>query len=150
MGAHPQIDGLRAVAILMVFTTHALHIPLLWMGVDLFFALSGYLITGIFLGLKDRRGTGGGYWKPFRRVRRILPPYLGFLIFLTIFFHLPWARIWYWYAFLGANLALALGKVEVAAMTPLWSLAAEEQFYFIWPWIVLCAAERHCEGFASP
>ena len=58
MGHIPQIDGLRAVAILMVFTTHALHIPLLWMGVDLFFVLSGYLITGILLRLKERRGTG--------------------------------------------------------------------------------------------
>jgi peptidoglycan/LPS O-acetylase OafA/YrhL len=144
MGRIPQIDGLRAVAILMVFTTHALHIPLLWMGVDLFFVLSGYLITGILLRLKDQRGTGGNYWKPFyfRRVRRILPPYLGFLIFLTIFFHPSWTRIWYWYAFFGANLALALGKVEVAAMTPLWSLAVEEQFYFVWPWIVLLCSPK--------
>ncbi len=144
MGRIPQIDGLRAVAILMVFTTHALHIPLLWMGVDLFFVLSGYLITGILLRLKERRSTGGSYWKPFffRRVRRILPPYLGFLIFLTIFFHPPWARIWYWYAFFGANVALALGRVEVAAMTPLWSLAVEEQFYFIWPWIVLVCSQK--------
>jgi peptidoglycan/LPS O-acetylase OafA/YrhL len=144
MGRIPQIDGLRAVAILMVFTTHALHIPLLWMGVDLFFVLSGYLITGILLRLKDQCVAGGAYWKPFyfRRVRRILPPYLGFLIFLTIFFHPPWTRIWYWYAFFGANLALALGKVEVAAMTPLWSLAVEEQFYFVWPWIVLLCSQK--------
>ena len=84
----PQVDGLRAVAILMVFATHALSIPLLWMGVDLFFVLSGYLITGILLRLKEERITGGSYWKPFyfRRIRRIMPPYIGFLILITPFF----------------------------------------------------------------
>jgi peptidoglycan/LPS O-acetylase OafA/YrhL len=58
----PQIDGLRAIAILMVFADHALLVPLLWMGVDLFFVLSGYLITGILLHLKEERSAGGGYW----------------------------------------------------------------------------------------
>jgi peptidoglycan/LPS O-acetylase OafA/YrhL len=139
----PQLDGLRAVAILMVFATHALSVPALWMGVDLFFVLSGYLITGILLRLKERRSTEG-YWKPFyfRRIRRIIPPYLGFLVLLSLFFRVPWARLWYWYAFFGANFALAFGKVTLAAMAPLWSLAVEEQFYLVWPWIVLlCSRE---------
>jgi peptidoglycan/LPS O-acetylase OafA/YrhL len=128
----------------MVFATHALSIPLLWMGVDLFFVLSGYLITGILLRLKEERITGGSYWKPFyfRRIRRIIPPYVGFLILITPIFHPQWAHIWYWYVFFGANLALALGKVTVAAMTPLWSLAVEEQFYLIWPWIVLLCSRK--------
>lgn len=135
----PQLDGLRAIAILMVFSTHALGIPLLWMGVDLFFVISGYLITGILLRLKEQRTGEGGYWKPFylRRVQRIIPPYLGFLIILTLVFSVPWAHLWYWYVFFGANFASALGKVSVPAMSPLWSLAVEEQFYFIWPWVVL-------------
>lgn len=135
----PQIDGLRAVAILMVFATHALHIPLLWLGVDLFFVISGYLITGILLRLKEPGSPNKGYWRPFyfRRFRRIIPPYAGFLIVLSLFFRVPWAHLWYWYVFFGANFALALGKVTVAAMTPLWSLAVEEQFYLIWPSIVL-------------
>ena len=128
----------------MVFCTHALGIPLLWMGVDLFFVISGYLITGILLRLKERRSIGGGYWKPFyfRRVQRIIPPYIGFLIVLTFVFSVPWAHLWYWYLFFGANFALALGKVNVAAMAPLWSLAVEEQFYFIWPWVVLLCDKR--------
>jgi peptidoglycan/LPS O-acetylase OafA/YrhL len=128
----------------MVFSTHALGIPLLWIGVDLFFVISGYLITGILLRLKERRGIEGGYWKPFyqRRIRRIIPPYVAFLIVLSFFFSVPWAHLWYWYAFFGANFALAFGKVSVTAMTPLWSLAIEEQFYFVWPWIVLlCSRE---------
>ena len=55
----PQLDGLRGIAVLMVFAYHALHVPLLWAGVDLFFVLSGYLITGILLRLRDQQNTPG-------------------------------------------------------------------------------------------
>jgi peptidoglycan/LPS O-acetylase OafA/YrhL len=135
----PQIDGLRAIAILMVFGAHAFGIPLFWMGVDLFFVLSGYLITGVLLRLKESRATGGSYWSPFylRRMRRILPPYVAFLAVLSLFFRVPWGHIWYWYVFFAPNIPLALGKVTVAAMGPLWSLGVEEQFYFVWPCLVL-------------
>lgn len=141
----PQIDGLRAIAILMVFAAHAFGIPLFWMGVDLFFVLSGYLITGILLRLKESRATGGSYWGSFyfRRIRRILPPYIAFLLILSVFLRVRWGHIWYWYVFFAPNIPLALGKVIVAAMGPLWSLGVEEQFYFAWPWVVLaCSKER--------
>ena len=140
----PQIDGLRAIAILMVFAAHAFAIPLLWMGVDLFFVLSGYLITGILLRLKENRNSGGSYWSSFyaRRIRRILPAYIAFLVVLSFTFRVPWARIWYWYVFFAPNIPLALGKVMVAGMGPLWSLGVEEQFYFVWPLLVLvCSRE---------
>ncbi len=140
----PQLDGLRGIAILMVFAAHALHVPMLWMGVDLFFVLSGYLITGILLHLREQREVEG-YWGPFylRRAQRILPPYLGFLIFVALAFAPPWRHIWYWYVFFGANFPLALGRVTVEALAPLWSLAVEEQFYLIWPLIVLrCKNDR--------
>jgi len=134
----PQIDGLRAIAILMVFAAHAFGIPLFWMGVDLFFVLSGYLITGILLRLKDSRATGGSYWSSFysRRARRILPAYVLFLVVVSFVFRVHWGNIWYWYVFFAPNIPLALGKVTVAAMGPLWSLGVEEQFYFVWPWLV--------------
>ena len=140
----PQIDGLRAIAILMVFAAHAFRVPLFWMGVDLFFVLSGYLITGILLRLKEGRATGGRYWSAFywRRIQRILPPYVAFLAVLTIFFQVPWGHIWYWYVFFVPNLPLALGKLMVAAMSPLWSLGVEEQFYFVWPWLVLLCGKE--------
>jgi peptidoglycan/LPS O-acetylase OafA/YrhL len=67
---------------------------------------------------------------------------VGFLLILSFVFQVPWAHLWYWYVFFGANFALAFGKVSVAAMTPLWSLAVEEQFYFIWPWIVLLCRKQ--------
>ena len=139
----PQIDGLRAIAILMVFAAHAFAVPLFWMGVDLFFVLSGFLITGILLRLKEKRADGGSYWSSFyaRRVRRILPPYIVFLLVVTFFFRVQWAHIWYWYVFFTPNIPLALGKVTVAAMGPLWSLGVEEQFYFAWPWLVLACSK---------
>jgi peptidoglycan/LPS O-acetylase OafA/YrhL len=140
----PQLDGLRGLAVLMVFFHHALRVPLFWSGVDLFFVLSGYLITGILLRLKEEKATHG-YGKTFylRRIRRIVPPYLGFMVFLLLFIPVPWRQVWYWYAFFGANFANALDRVNVSAMAPLWSLAVEEQFYFIWPWVVLwCSRKR--------
>ncbi len=139
----PQLDGLRGIAVLLVFSYHALHAPLGWAGVDLFFVLSGYLITGILLRLKEKRETEG-YWSAFyfRRLLRIAPPYVGFLVVLSALFPVPWRQIWYWYTFFGANLASALGKCSVHAMEPLWSLAVEEQFYFIWPWLVLLSSRK--------
>jgi len=143
MGRLPQLDGLRGIAILMVFATHALHVPGLWMGVDLFFVLSGYLITRILLRLKFDREEGG-YWRPFynRRALRILPPYIGFVIFLGLVFAPRWHSVWWYYIFFGSNLPLAFGIVPIAAVTPLWSLAVEEQFYFIWPWVALFCSNR--------
>jgi peptidoglycan/LPS O-acetylase OafA/YrhL len=52
---------------------------------------------------------------------------------VTLFFAVPWAQIWYWYVFFDANLAGATHRDPVRAMIPLWSLAVEEQFYFVWP-----------------
>jgi peptidoglycan/LPS O-acetylase OafA/YrhL len=140
----PQIDGLRAIAILMVFAAHAFAVPLFWMGVDLFFVLSGFLITGILLRLKENRADGGSYWSAFysRRIRRILPPYVAFLVVASLVFRVHWVHIWYWYVFFTPNIPLALGKVTVAAMGPLWSLGVEEQFYFAWPWLVLACSKE--------
>ncbi len=139
----PQLDGLRAMAILMVFATHAFHAPLLWTGVDLFFVLSGYLITRILLGLKEQREQRG-YWIPFywRRACRILPPYAVFLVVIGCTFAVDWRHLWYWYAFFMANMVVAFHKGGIDAMTPLWSLAVEEQFYLFWPWVVLFCRKR--------
>jgi len=128
----------------MVFTGHAFRIPLLWTGVDLFFVLSGYLITGILLRLKEQPERTG-YFAPFyvRRARRILPPYLLFLVVAGSLFALPWTRGWYWYIFFATNIPLALGQAGAAALMPLWSLAVEEQFYLVWPLVVrFCSREN--------
>ncbi len=134
-----RLDGLRGIAILMVFLYHALFVPLLWSGVDLFFVLSGYLITGILLRLKDqpdKPSTDAGFFRPFylRRALRILPPYLVFLLMVGLFFPIPWRHVWFWYAFFAANFANAFQQPSLA-LVPLWSLAVEEQFYLVWPWV---------------
>jgi peptidoglycan/LPS O-acetylase OafA/YrhL len=157
------LDGLRGVAILLVVACHFVSNlwitadgwawPLVafahagWAGVDLFFVLSGFLITGILI---DARGSNS-YFKAFyaRRALRILPAYYGFLI--AIFIVLPLLHVgvgdnamlarehqgWYWLHL--TNIMMALGEIPGHGPYPntlFWSLAVEEQFYFIWPAIV--------------
>lgn len=130
-----QLDGIRAIAILAVYLHHAFAIKLLWMGVDLFFILSGFLITGILL--EHKRQPIGTYFREFysRRVRRILPPYLLFMVITTILFGAVWMRHAIYYGMM-MNFLVAFGKPEPPTLTVLWSLAVEEQFYLLWPFAV--------------
>ncbi len=137
-----QLDGLRAIAVTAVFLQHMFEIKLLWMGVDLFFVLSGFLITGILL---DQRSKSlGAYFKHFygRRARRILPPYILFLCVGLLLYGTWWLNRWYLYAFL-MNVILATHVGTPAAFGPLWSLAVEEQFYLLWPFAVYFLSESH-------
>ncbi|GLU33481.1 acyltransferase [Trinickia caryophylli] len=135
-----QLDGVRAVAVLAVFLNHALGISL-WMGVDLFFVLSGFLITGILLDRKSRNQSYFGYFYA-RRARRILPPYLMLLVLSTLLFGTGWMSQWWWYAFFATNIGQSLGVSGNPGFGPLWSLAVEEQFYLVWPIVVLFVSER--------
>jgi len=163
----PALDGLRGVAILLVLmtllwsypaghTTLNLLAAVGWCGVDLFFVLSGFLITGI---LWDTR-EDPRYWRNFlgRRVLRIFPLY--YLLLLFVFVVLPVAgasaellRVredWWLYALYLGNVALAMSGWQLFLLDITWSLSVEEQFYLVWPWvvrtltaealIVLCAA----------
>ncbi|TKC87808.1 acyltransferase [Trinickia terrae] len=134
------LDGLRAIAVLAVFAQHALKAPL-WMGVDLFFVLSGFLITGILL---ERKARGQSYFSYFyaRRARRILPPYVLLMIVSSLLFGLGWAEHWQWYAFFATNIGDALDQAGHPSLNVLWSLAVEEQFYLFWPFVVLFTSER--------
>jgi peptidoglycan/LPS O-acetylase OafA/YrhL len=143
-GRIPQLDGLRTVAILLVFVNHALHTPLTWVGVDIFFVLSGFLITGILMQRKAVSGGVGKYFRYFyvRRVFRILPPYYLTLLVFSIFF--PWSAFhpWPMFAFFGMNLQRSFSFTQTWNPLPLWSLAVEEQFYFVWPFIILLVSEK--------
>lgn len=136
-----QLDGVRALAIAAVFIHHAFKAKLLWMGVDLFFILSGFLITGILIEAKHK-GLGlyfGHFYQ--RRVRRIIPAYLLLLVVTSILFGLAWMRHWYLYAFL-MNFLVAFSIPYPTSLSVLWSLAVEEQFYLIWPFVVYFLSEE--------
>jgi peptidoglycan/LPS O-acetylase OafA/YrhL len=140
-----QLDGLRAVAILAVFVHHAVGTMLLWSGVDLFFILSGFLITNILLEAKQH--SIRGYFAHFyeRRARRILAPYLLTLAGVSLLLGVAWTQYWYFYIFL-ANFLMPLNLPMPYALQPLWSLAVEEQFYIFWPFAVYFLSERRLRG----
>jgi peptidoglycan/LPS O-acetylase OafA/YrhL len=158
-----SLDGVRGVAITLVLITHLLWsnsqtgsrlVNLLvgvrgagWVGVDLFFALSGFLITGI---LFDTLQTSH-YFKNFyaRRVLRIFPLYYGVLLVLFAVLH-PVAlhqdrQLFLLFGYL-QNTSLWWNGPQSVAVTNLtghlWSLAVEEQFYLVWPVLVFCIRDR--------
>lgn len=148
----PALDGIRGIAILLVFAYHygagGIHSSSLcvralaalcgfgWSGVDLFFVLSGFLITGI---LYDTR-QDPAYYKKFyaRRVLRIFPVYYLFAALLFVIGS-HW-RIGHISFLLYAGYPVALIVPSLVAIplgiTHLWSLSAEEQFYMVWPLVV--------------
>ncbi|HEV2150158.1 MAG TPA: acyltransferase [Longimicrobiaceae bacterium] len=165
-GHIPALDGLRGVAILMVMFLHfqldSPDTPLGrayvyvvesgWAGVDLFFVLSGFLITGI---LYDSR-SDEGYFRSFyaRRALRIFPLYFGFLALR--FFVAPWLfqpdwvdlhspaaqQAWGWLYMTNLQIVLLGPGSEAPFTTHFWSLAIEEQFYLVWPAVVLLLPRR--------
>lgn len=144
----PALDGIRGVAILLVLLFHSGLIILgsgeaghayeviarsSWCGVDLFFVLSGFLITGILL---DARASSH-YFRNFyaRRVLRIFPLYYG--VILWLFLQNPEFpnQIWYW-LYLQNWGPLFGGETPPMVVQPFWSLAIEEQFYLFWPFLI--------------
>jgi peptidoglycan/LPS O-acetylase OafA/YrhL len=137
-----QLDGLRAIAVLMVFFSHAHRSQLLWSGVDLFFVLSGFLITGILLEQRSQTKLGG-YLTSFyqRRARRILPPYLLFLGVVALLFGAGWVHHWYLFLFFMNTAPFIQLAHHYYPLSILWSLAVEEQFYLVWPFAIFLLDE---------
>lgn len=154
----PGLDGIRGLAFLLVFFLHADYFYFGWVGVQLFFVLSGFLITDILLRMKEKF-SAGDYFKKFygRRFLRIFPLYYLyiFIIFIVtsvvIYFgyrvtymertqeQLPYALA-YVYNFFNASPAYG---GESWLIGHLWSLSAEEQFYIIWPLLVFLTPKKH-------
>src|SRR5262249_22300996 len=112
-----------------------------WMGVDIFFVLSGYLITSILL---EQRGEAH-FFRNFymRRVLRLFPLYYFLFLVaavLTPFLHVHWRPAHLALMFYGANVVLpfdnSIGSLGPLNLFHVWSLSVEEQFYLIWPWLV--------------
>ena len=168
---YPALDGLRAIAFLMVFLVHygtgSLAVPYLspifawgWVGVDLFFVLSGFLITGI---LYDSL-HGKHYFKNFyvRRALRIFPLFYGVWVvalLLTPLLHIEWNRYDVYMAayignFWGGTHAHAVpgliffaprhpgGPPRTLMLVHFWTLCVEEQFYLVWPAVVWLVRSR--------
>ena len=163
-GRVPALDGVRAVAILWVLIhnvgspdTGTTGVPLKiwilvlnagWAGVQLFFALSGFLITRILLDAKGGEGWIGHFYA--RRLLRIVPLYYAFLTFMLfvaphltvlgpLHSHDTRSSLWYWTYLV--NWAAPFGGV-MGTMPHVWSLAVEEQFYLAWPLLVAAWSDR--------
>jgi peptidoglycan/LPS O-acetylase OafA/YrhL len=129
----PVLDGFRGIAILLVLAVHYFGLPGGWAGVDLFFVLSGFLITRILRNTRD----SPGYLRTFyaRRFLRIFPIY--YLTLVAAWFLLPEApgRLWWYALYLGSFVGLA-PQYLVDGLLHAWSLSIEELFYLMWPFVV--------------
>lgn len=172
-GRIPVLDGLRGIAILLVMVFHfwvfgtatgttlwervyASAAGMGWAGVDLFFVLSGFLITGI---LYDSRGREH-YYRVFygRRTVRIFPLYyaslalffwiIPFLLMrlhrleFSAIYNSPLAKLFAWTYLVNWYEGLRGFNVLALPLQHFWSLAIEEQFYLVWPFLVLTLARR--------
>ncbi|MCE9622339.1 MAG: acyltransferase [Actinomycetia bacterium] len=148
----PGLDGLRAVAVAAVMVYHANSTWLSggFLGVEVFFVISGYLITLLLIAEKERTGQVRltQFW--FRRARRLLPALFlmmgGLVVYMALFERRPmgqtrgdllagtfyvsnWFQVWVGHSYTAAE--------AFAPLRHLWSLAVEEQFYLLWPLIML-------------
>jgi len=163
----PELDGLRFYAFLGVFICHTLpfdgafyrrfHLPVPWLwgaiaksgaaGVDLFFALSAFLITSILL--REREETGGISLRRFylRRILRIWPLYFLLIAVGVVLAHtmakqsLPWYYVAGYLLFVGNWVHAVFGRPE-SICSPLWTVSIEEQFYLIWPLLMKMLRRR--------
>ena len=162
-----ELDGLRFYAFLGVFVCHTLpfdgefyrrfHLPIPWLwgavaksgaaGVDLFFALSAFLITSILL--REREETGGISLRRFylRRILRIWPLYFLLIALGVVLAHtmakqsLPWYYVAGYLLFVGNWVHAVFGRPE-SICSPLWTVSIEEQFYLIWPLLMKLLRRR--------
>jgi peptidoglycan/LPS O-acetylase OafA/YrhL len=139
LGHIPALDGLRGVAILLVLWSHSFGPPGAGLGVDLFFCLSGFLITALLLAEWHQRGAISLVSFYERRARRLLP---ALLLLVVVFVAVAPSTRNLFAAAVGVgyvgNVALLTGH-DISPFTHLWSLAQEEQFYVLWPFALIVA-----------
>jgi peptidoglycan/LPS O-acetylase OafA/YrhL len=152
-----SLDGIRGVAILMVFCHHlcpfdgrnpiAIVCSTLWLGVDLFFVLSGFLITGVLYDTLQQPGFFRKFYA--RRGLRLAPVYLAVVAGILIASSVLGDRLTVWtlpYFVYASNIIRDLGLPDGLAAnldaSHFWSLAVEEQFYLLWPLAIFFARTR--------
>jgi peptidoglycan/LPS O-acetylase OafA/YrhL len=144
LGYVPALDGIRGLAILAVVAYHFLGLPGGYFGVDLFFVLSGFLITTLLLEEREQTGRVSLWAFYARRARRLLPALGGVMAVTALLGGLAFAigkdavgvlsfegiAVC---AVFAANVVRMAGGSLPLELTPMWSLAQEEQFYLVWP-----------------
>jgi peptidoglycan/LPS O-acetylase OafA/YrhL len=169
-GNIPALDGLRGLAILAVIAVHAFSERLLaghalarsiawvaragWLGVDLFFVLSGFLITRLLVASRGSPGYFRRFW--LFRCLRIFPLYYATLVAVLLLAPLVWPSLTsaypcrhqspLWLYWVNIDIVLkesALFRTHVFFLDHFWSLAVEEQFYLIWPFVVAITPPLH-------
>ena len=156
MGYQPGLDGLRAISVIAVIFYHAgfgwMHGGFL--GVEVFFVVSGYLITSLLL--EEREGTGGVRLRQFwlRRARRLLPALFGVLIAIGVWvalfgtaqqqsdLHRDFLPGIFYFANWGQIFGGAQYFGNFSPLRHLWSLAVEEQWYLLWPLAFVAITRR--------
>src|SRR5439155_6239195 len=162
----PQLDAVRGVAILLVILHNersvfpSLHLERLfangWMGVDLFFVLSGFLITGILLDSTPSDRDVTNFYA--RRCLRIWPLYYALLVFMFVIVprlrpsdaHTVFDKSspWWAYPLFLQNVLIPSPTNAAGPLAVTWSLAIEEQFYLVWPWVVRYASRAEIRRLA--
>ncbi len=155
----PAFDGLRALAVLAVMVHHA-HLPYMdggFLGVDVFFVLSGFLITALLVQERDRNGTVDVWLFYARRALRLFPALLVMVAIVTPILlawdegelrsnsldTIPWTL-----GYLTNYLAMIVER-GLGVFGHTWSLAIEEQFYMLWPPALLLMLNRRSPRFAA-
>jgi peptidoglycan/LPS O-acetylase OafA/YrhL len=136
----PALDGVRAIAVLGVIASHSGIFGLGWVGVDIFFGLSGYLITGILLDGKAAAPRARRFFVPFyvRRSLRILPLAWAVVIVMAGL-RGEWSGVGWYMGYLVNWLPQSPPPRDLGHY---WSLAVEEQFYLAWPAVVFFCSSR--------
>jgi peptidoglycan/LPS O-acetylase OafA/YrhL len=155
MGYQPSLDGVRAFSVIAVILYHA---GFSWMsggffGVEVFFVVSGFLITSLLIEERDRKGRVDLWQFWVRRWRRLLPALFTMLAVIGVWAvfwgsaeqHTQMRRDYPWGIFYLANWGQIFSQVAYFSGTPtlfrhLWSLAVEEQWYLIWPLVFIVIA----------
>lgn len=150
----PELDSLRTFAVIMTLLAHfaPVEIPYMWYGVPIFFTISGFLITSILLNTveNDHSITRLGIIKSFmsRRVLRLFPIYYLMILFFFLAKHYLSLYLWkdeftpYFFTYTPNFLIHKIGAENSSCFSHLWSLGVEEQFYIVWPWVLLFTPKR--------
>ncbi|HEY2345857.1 MAG TPA: acyltransferase [Xanthomonadaceae bacterium] len=151
----PRLDAFRGICISLVFLTHTGYLDCGWIGVQAFFVLSGYLITGILLDSQGQGLDARTHFRNFyvRRALRIFPVYFAYLgatlllaalagepwrsqVPASFMLHAPWLLTY------TVNFFRIISPVNIALYAHLWSLSIEEQFYLLWPLLLFLTPSR--------